>query len=129
MHFWPRRNPLPYYNATLSPLSPKEQILTNASIKNGKDLSSNENNQEKIIEISNSPLMKDVDDHRNKDFGVFYRIKSFFLSFSDKNDIRNNKKLNSDLINFSKLLNSQFPDVNGFQNCSLAPVRKDGTWK
>ena len=72
---------IPYYNATLSPLSPKEHKLTNASIKNGKDLSSNENNLKNIIEISNSPLMKDVDDHKNK---RLYRIKSFLFLFLTK---------------------------------------------
>ena len=56
--------------------------------------------------------------------------KKFSLGFCDKNEIKYDKKLNSDIINFSMgLLNSQFQNINGLQHCGYAPVRENGTWK
>ena len=47
-----------------------------------------------------------------------------------KNNIKNDKKLNSDVINFSsRLLKAQFSEINGFQHCDYVPVRENGTWK
>ena len=56
--------------------------------------------------------------------------KKFSLGFCDKNEIRYDKKLNSDTINFSLgLLKSQFPDINGFQHCGYAPIQENDSWK
>ena len=56
--------------------------------------------------------------------------KKFSLGFCDKNEIRYDKKLNSDTINFSLgLLKSQCPDINGFQHCGYAPIQENDSWK
>ena len=85
-----------------------------------------------LVPDENSPVKAKVGDNSSKNKRIWRNLpnKKFFLSFSDKNDIRYDKKLNSDIINFSLgLLSSQFPDIHGFQNCGYAPVRENGRWK
>ena len=66
-----------------------------------------------LVPDENSPVKAKVGDNNSKNKRIWRNLpnKKFFLSFSDKNDIRYDKKLNSDIINFSLgLLSSQFPD-------------------
>ena len=56
--------------------------------------------------------------------------KKFSVGFCDKNEIRYDKKMNSDVINFSLgLLQTQFQDINGFQHCGYAPIKENDTSK
>ena len=84
-----------------------------------------------IISECNSPApIEHTSDLKNKRIWRVLQNKKFSLSFGDKNDIKYDKKLNSDIINFSSgLLKAQFSEINGFQHCGYAPVRENGTWK
>ena len=51
------------------------------------------------------------------------------LSQSHKKIIMDNKELCSDIIYFAQsILKKQFPDINGFQDTTLAPIKLNDKW-
>ena len=83
-----------------------------------------------IVSDSKSPEKDNQENKKSKRIWRTLPDKKYSLGFCDKNEIKHDKKINSDIINFSQgLLRRQFPDINGFQNCGYVPVKKNDTWK
>ena len=83
-----------------------------------------------IVSDSKSPEKDNQENKKSKSIWRTLPDKKYSLGFCDKNEIKHDKKINSDIINFSQgLLRRQFPDINGFQNCGYVPVKKNDTWK
>jgi hypothetical protein len=61
---------------------------------------------------------------------VWQQFQEHALTFKEKTDVQFDRKLCSETMNYCQcILQTQFPNINGFQYTSKVPVYKNNQWK